>query len=482
MNKPLVFHYIARALLVNAALFLLPAFVSLYYSDAKTAKVFFIVALAVAAVSAPLAIWKPKNKKMFNREALVITALLWVIFPIIGALPFYLSGAIPSFVDAVFESVSGFTTTGATILSEVESLPRGILFWRSFTHWVGGMGVLVLLIAILPSSSHAMPLMRAECAGPQVGKIVPKGRKSAAFLYIIYAALTLLTVIFLLFGGMPLFDSVCNAMATAGTGGFSVRNGGIGDYNSAYAEGVLTVAMIAFGVNFSLYYFILIRRFKEAVKNFELRVYLIIIAAATLIIGVNIYPAYGTVARTFRYSVFQVASIMTSTGFGTADFCKWPMLSQMILIILMFVGACAGSTGGGFKVQRFIIMFKSIGKHIKKTVHPNSVKLVKSDDKTMDTETVHGVLNYFVIYMGLIMVSLLLLAINNEDFATTFTSVVTCINNIGPGIGKVGPTENFGFYSDFSKLVLSADMLLGRLECLPIVVMLSPSVWRKKSF
>ncbi len=481
MNKSIVIHYISKAMLIGSALFLLPAAVSLYFGEKDTMLVFLIIGICIALISTPLAIIKPKNKNMFNREALVITALLWVIYPVAAALPFYVSGAIPNFVDAIFESISGFTTTGATILSEVESLPKGILFWRSFSHWVGGMGVLVLLIAILPSS-HAMPLMRAECAGPQVGKIVPKGRNSAAFLYIIYAVLTLLTVIFLLFGGMPLFDSVCNAMGAAGTGGFSIRNGGIGDYQSAYAEGVITVAMIAFGINFSLYYFILIKRFKDVLKNFELRVYLAVIAVATLIIGINISPIYETAAKSFRYAIFQVASIMTSTGYGTADFCQWPMLSQMILIILMFIGACAGSTGGGFKVQRFVIMYKSAMKYLKKIVHPNSVNLVKSDDKAMDTETVHGVLYYFIIYMALIMVSLLLLAINNVDFGTTFTSVVTCINNIGPGIGRVGPTENFGFYSNFSKLVLSADMLLGRLECLPLIIMMSPSVWRKKSF
>ena len=466
-------------MLYGSALFLLPALVSLYYGEKDPALTFLIVGLAVAIASTPLAIMKPKNTKMYNREALVTAAFLWVIFPVLGALPFYLSGAIPSFVDSVFESISGFTTTGSTILSEVESLPRGILFWRSFTHWIGGMGVLVLLIAILPSSANALPLMRAESAGPQVGKIVPKGRNSAAVLYIIYSAITILTCLFLLFGGMPLFDSVCNAMATAGTGGFSIKNGGIGDYNSAYVEGVITAAMIAFGINFSLYYFILIKRFKEVLKNFELKVYFGVIALTTFLIGVNIYPIYGSVAKCFRYSVFQVAAIMTSTGFGTADFCTWPMFSQMILIILMFVGACAGSTGGGFKVQRFIIMAKSALRSLKKMVHPNSVSLVKSDDKAMDTETVHGVLNYLVIYLGLILMSLLLLSLNNEDFGTTFTSVVTCINNIGPGIGKVGPTENFGFYSDFSKCVLSVDMLLGRLECLPLVILISPQVWRK---
>ncbi len=481
MNKTIVFHYVSRATLYGSALFLLPALVSLYYGEKDIVLTFLIVAAAVAMISTPLAIIKPKNKKMYNREALVIAAFLWVIFPLLGALPFYISGAIPSFVDSVFESVSGFTTTGSSILSQVENLPRGILFWRSFTHWVGGMGVLVLLIAILPSSSsHAMALMRAECAGPQVGKIVPKGRNSAAVLYIMYAALTLVLVILLVAGGMPFFDSVCNAMGTAGTGGFSVRNGGIADYDSTYLEAVLTGGMIAFGVNFSLYYFILVRRFKDAFKNSELRAYIAILLIAMIAVGINIYPVYGSVLKCIRYSAFQVASIMTSTGFATADFCTWPMLSQMILVILMFIGACGGSTGGGFKVQRVLITYKSASRYLKKTVHPNSVKLIKSDDKAMDTDTVHGVLNYLVIYIGILLVSMLLIAANNGDFTTASTSVITCMNNIGPGLGNVGPMSNFGFYSDFSKCVLSVDMLLGRLECLPLVILISPSVWRKK--
>ena len=479
MNKSIVFHYLSKAMLIGSLLFLLPALVSLYYKETDTALTFVLIAVCVALVSLPLTILKPKNKQMYAREGLVIVALLWVIYPIAGALPFYVSGEIPSITDAIFESISGFTTTGATILSNIEGLSRGMLFWRSFTHWVGGMGVLVLFIAIMPSSSDAIHLMKAECAGPQVGKIVPKGKNTARYLYIIYAVLTVLTAVFLLFGGMPLFDSVCHAMGAAGTGGFSIKNAGIGYYDSAYIEGVITVSMFLFGVNFSLYFFMLIRRFKEVWKNTELKVYMTVIAIATVVIMLNIMPVYDSVGKSVRYSIFQVVSIMTSTGYGTADFCTWPMLSQMILIILMFVGACAGSTGGGFKVQRFIIMFKSAKKYLKKLVHPKSVNIVKSDDKTMDVETVHGVQNYLIIYLALMMVSLLLLAINNKDFGTTFTSVVTCINNIGPGINEVGPTANFGHYSDFSKYVLSFDMLLGRLECLPLVILVSPSVWRK---
>ncbi len=479
MNKAIVFHYISKVMLVSSAILLLPAAVSLYYSEKNSALTFLIIALCVAAVSAPLAIIKPKNKQMYAREGLVIAAMLWIIMPLVGALPFYFSGEIPSFCDALFESISGFTTTGSTILTDIESLSKGMLFWRSLTHWIGGMGVLVLAIAILPSSADAMHLMRAECAGPQVGKIVPKGKLSAAYLYIIYAVLTILTVIFLLFGGMPLFDSVCHAMGAAGTGGFGIKNTGIAYYNSSYIEAVLTISMFLFGVNFTLYYFLLIKRFKDVLKNTEIKVYITIIVIASIIIGINIFSMYDSVTTTIRYTVFQVVSTMTSTGYGTVDFNQWPMLSKMILVMLMFIGACAGSTGGGFKVQRVIIMYKSATKYLRKMAHPKSVNIVKSDDKTMDTETIHGVHNYFIVYMSLIAISLILLSLNNEDFTTTFTAVFTCINNIGPGLEKVGPVNNFAFFSDFSKLLLSVDMLLGRLECLPLIIMFSPSIWRK---
>ncbi|MDO5125707.1 MAG: TrkH family potassium uptake protein [Ruminococcus sp.] len=480
MNKFIVFHYISKILLSASSLFLLPAAVSLYYHEKNSALVFFIIAVVMAVITAPLTAIKPKNKQMYAREGLVIVALLWVIFPIIGALPFYISGEIPSFVDAIFESISGFTTTGSTILTNIESLSRGMLFWRSFTHWVGGMGVLVLAIAILPTSNESMHLMSAECAGPQVGKIVPKGKNTARYLYIIYAGLTVLTVIFLLFGGMPLFDSVCHAMGAAGTGGFSIKNNGIAFYDSAYIDGVLTVAMILFGVNFTMYFFLFSRRIKDVLKNFELKVYLGIIAVVTGILMLNIYPIYHSVSKCFRYAVFQVASIITSTGYGTADFTKWSAFAQTLLFMLMFIGACAGSTGGGLKVQRIIIMFKSAKKSIKQTLSPKSVNVVKSDDKAMDVSIVHTVHAYLIIYIILFFASLILISFNDVDFTTSFTSVTTCINNIGPGLNKVGPVENFSFYSDFSKIVLSVDMLLGRLECFPIIILFSPSVWRKK--
>lgn len=480
MNKPLVFHYLSKITLTGSLMFLLPAMVSLYYAEYDVMRTFLLIGATVAAFSVPLTVLKPKNREMYAREGLVIVAMLWIVVPLVGALPFYVSGEIPSLCDAIFESISGFTTTGSTILTDVEHLSRGMTFWRSFTHWVGGMGVLVLALAIFPSTKDSMYLMRAECAGPQVGKIVPKGRNTAAYLYIIYGVLTLITAILLFAGGMPLFDCVCNAMGIAGTGGFGIRNAGIAYYHSAYIDGVFTVTMILFGINFALYYFVIVRRFKDILKNLEVKVYLAIIAIATGLIMINIHSIYGSVWKCFRYAIFQVASIITSTGFATADFNKWPAFSQMVLIMLIFVGACAGSTGGGFKVQRFIIMFKSITKRLRQLLHPKSVNFVTSEDKTMDIETVHGVHNYLIIYLGLMMLSMLLVSINNEDFATTFSAVATCINNIGPGISKVGPMENFSFFSDFSKIVLSIDMLLGRLECLPLLILFSPAVWRRR--
>lgn len=480
MNRYAVAHYLCRITVTGSLLFLLPALVSAYYREWDSVKVFLEVAAGVAVVSAPMAIKKPKENDMFAREGLMIVALLWVLYPVAGALPFYISGQIPSFVDAVFESVSGFTTTGSTILTDIESLSHGMLFWRSFTHWVGGMGVLVLAIAILPASKATMHLMRAECAGPQVGKIVPKGRTSARYLYIIYTVLTVVFTLLLMLGGMPFFDSICHAMGTAGTGGFGIKNAGIAYYNSPYIEYVLTIGMAVFGVNFSIFYLILAGHAKTALRNTELRVYLIIMAAATFMIMLGNRGIYTEVSESFRYAVFQVSSVMTSTGFATTDFSLWPEFSQMVLFILMFIGACAGSTGGGLKVQRIIIMFRSVKKFVRQTLSPKCVYVLKGEDKTMDTATVHGVQTYFILYIGLMLISLLLVSVDNADFATSFSSVVTCINNIGPGLNRVGPVENFSFYSGFVKIVLSFDMLFGRLECLPIIIMLSPSVWRSK--
>lgn len=480
MNKSIVFHYLSKIMLVGSATFLLPCIVSLYYKEFECAISFFIVAFAVAIISLPLAIIKPKNKHMYAREGLVIVALMWVIYPIFGALPFYISGAIPNFIDAIFESISGFTTTGSTILTDIENLPNGILFWRTFTHWIGGMGVLVFAIAIFPSSNDSMYLMRAECAGPQVGKIVPKGKNSARYLYSIYLGLTVLTTIFLILGGMPVFDSICHAMSTAGTGGFGLKNNSVVYYNSTYIDVVLTISMLLFGINFNMYYFLITKRLKDVFKNTELRVYLLIILISIILITIEIYPIYENVFTSLRFSSFQVVSIISSTGLATADYCQWSMLSQTILVILMFIGGCAGSTSGGLKVQRFIIMFKSAKKSIKQTLNPKSINIVTSDDKFLDISIVHGVHAYLIIYLGFFLVSLLLISLNNVDFSTSFTAITTCINNIGPGLAKVGPTENFSFFSNLSKIVLSIDMLLGRLECFPIIILFSPAIWRKK--
>lgn len=480
MNKTLVFRYLSKTTLVGSLVFLLPALVSLLYGEYDTVLTFVLVGAGLAVLSLPMMFVKPKKNEMYNKEGLVIVALLWIVFSIAGAMPFFVSGEIPRFVDALFESISGFTTTGSTILTDIEALSHGMLFWRSFTHWIGGMGILVFVLAVLPSSKDSMYLMRAECPGPQVGKLVPKGKNTAVYMYSIYGVLTIITVILLCAGGMPLFDSVCHAMGTAGTGGFGIKNAGVAFYNSAYIDWVITIMMILFGVNFNIYYLMLIRRFKDVSKNLELRTYFIILAVSTLLIGANIYPIYKSVGESARYAAFQVASIMTTTGFATADFNLWPAFSQAILIALMFIGACAGSTGGGFKVQRLIIICKNTGKFFKKLIHPKSVNLVTSEDKAMDTDTVHGVHSYLGIYIIIMIVSVLLVSLDNKDFATTFTSVTACFNNIGPGINGVGPMENFAFFSDFSKIVLSLDMLLGRLECLPLLIMLVPSVWKKK--
>lgn len=479
MNKQLVFHYLSKILLLGSLLFLLPMVVSLYYHEQDTATIFLIVGVGTAIAGVPLTVIPPKNKHMYDREALVIVALMWVVYPIVGALPFWLSGEIPHFVDAVFESVSGFTTTGSTILTDVEALSRGMLFYRSLTHWVGGMGVLVLAIAILPSSNDALTLMRAECAGPQVSKIVPKGKWSAAYLYIIYTVLTIITAVLLIAGGMPLFDSVCHAMGTAGTGGFGIKNDGVAFYNSSYIDAVITIMMAMFGVNFSLYYYIIAKRLGDVWKNTEIKVYFIIMAVATGLIMIDIRGIYHSFSGCLRYAGFQVSSIMTSTGFATADYTTWPGFSQMILVILMYIGACGGSTGGGFKVARVIILFKNSMRSLRKMLSPNSVNVVKSDSKTMDVQVVHSIQNYLSIYIGLLIVSLLFVAIDNADFSTTFSSVTTCINNIGPGLNRVGPLGNFSFYSDTSKITLTLDMLLGRLECMPMLILFSPSAWRR---
>ncbi len=465
--------------MVEALLMLLPMIVSMIYKDNIEYAFLIVIGLLLATgliMSAP----KIENRKIYAREGFIIVSLSWVLMSVFGALPFVISGAIPSFADAFFETVSGFTTTGATILNEIESLPKGILFWRSFTHWIGGMGVIVFVLAVLPRKDmQSMHILRAEVPGPTVGKLVSKTMVTARILYIIYTVLTVAEIVALLCCDMPLFDSIVNAFSTAGTGGFSVKNTSIAAYNNLGAEIIITVFMALFGVNFNLFYLLLMKQFKRVFKSEELWTYIIVIVVAIAIITVNIIPVVNSVGTALRQAGFQVVSIITTTGFITADFETWPMLSQVILIGLMLLGACAGSTGGGLKVGRAMILVKTAFRDMRRAINPNRVKAIKLDGAVLEKETVNTTSTYFVIYMFIIFISTLLVALDNFDFTSTLTAVITCINNVGPGLNSAGPIESFSAFSNFSKLLLSADMLIGRLEIFPIIILFMPATWRK---
>ncbi len=479
MSYSIIVNTLGKILLIIAALLCLPLLVSLYYGDA-VAYAYLVPIALIAIICVPAQIFM-KNKGSFHaKEGYVIVALSWILMSVFGCLPFFVSGAIPSFVDAFFETVSGFTTTGSSILTDIESLPKSLLFWRSFTHWIGGMGVLVFVLAILPSGQGTeIHLMRAEVPGPKVGKLVSRVQFSARLLYAIYLGLTVLEIFCLLLAGQPLFDSTVNAFATAGTGGFSVLNTSIGGYQNPAAEYIISVFMLLFGFNFNLFYFLLMRKFTQFFKNEELRVYLLVVASAVALIFINIYSFYDTFEEAFRFAFFQVSSIITTTGFGTADFAAWPVFSQVILVLLMFMGACAGSTGGGLKVSRVIILFKQAVKEIKRTLNPRNIIAVKMEGKAVPNSILSGVCVFFVVYMLLMGVSVLLLSLDNFDFTTTVTAVIACMNNIGPGLGAVGPTGNFSGFGDFGKLVLSFDMLAGRLELFPMLVLFYPRTWKR---
>ena len=427
----------------------------------------------------------PKKNVFYAKEGFVTVALSWIVLSLCGAVPFRLTGEIPRYIDAVFETASGFTTTGASILTNVEALSQTSLFWRSFTHWIGGMGVLVLLLAVVPlAGGHTMQLMRAESPGPSVGKFVPKVRQTAFILYSIYFAMTILEIVFLLAGGMPWFDSICTAFGTAGTGGFSIKNSSMGFYQSNYLQAVVTVFMILFAVNFSVYYLLLAKKFRQAFKNEELWCFFAIISASVLCITFNIKDEFygGNFYDAFHHSAFSVASIISTTGYGTADFAKWPQLSQYILLILMFVGACAGSTGGGLKVSRLVLLFKSSAREISKIIHPRSVKAVKLDGKRVDSAVVKNTASFFVISMIVYVVSVFIVSFDGFDMTTSLTAVAATMNNIGPGLSLVGPTGNYSSFSNLSKIVMIFDMLAGRLEYFPILVLLSPSIWKDGFF
>ena len=470
---------IGRILLSEAALLVLPMLVALGYGERITP--FLLPILALALVGGALGLPRPKRTALYARDGFAVVALAWIFVSAFGAVPFVLSGDIPSLVDAFFETVSGFTTTGASILREVEPMSRGCLFWRSFTHWVGGMGVLVFVMAVLPmSDGHGMHLLRAEVPGPTVGKLVSRMGDSAKILYGIYLAMTLLEIALLLAGGMSWFDACVHAFGTAGTGGFSCRNLSVGAYQSAYFDVVIGIFMLLFGVNFNLYYFLLTRHFREVFRSEELRAYVVIVAAAVGAIALDILHIYGSALTSLRHAFFQVSSIITTTGYATVDFNLWPEFSRGVLVVLMFVGACAGSTGGGIKVARIVILIKASYADMRRMLHPNAVATVRFEGKTVSDRQLRGVHLYLTVYLLVFTASFLLLSLEQFDLVTTFTALASCINNIGPGLEMVGPTGNFADFSAFSKLLLSFDMLVGRLEIFPMLLLLAPSIWKRR--
>ena len=479
MNWKMTTYILGRMLGVEALVLMLPAVVAGIYGESLFP--FLATSIVLMVVFVGLGIKKPENTIIYGKDGFIIIACAWILWSVFGAIPFVLSGAIPSVIDAFFETVSGFTTTGSTILTDIASLPKGINFWRCFTHWIGGMGVLVFVMVIVSlEEKNSMHLMRAEVPGPEKDKLVPRARESARILYTMYLALTVIEVIFLLFGGMDLYDSIIHSFSTAGTGGFNNRNSSVAYYDSAYIDGVITTFMILFGINFNIYYLLLLKKVKIAFKNEEVRAYLGIIATATLAITINILHIYETPLKAFRYAIFQVAAIITTTGFATADYDLWPEFSKCILMLVMVVGACAGSTGGGMKISRVLILAKSIKRELKQIVHPKSVNIVKVNGKKVGEGTLHNAYIYLVGYVMIFVASVVLISINNFDFATSFSAVLTTINNVGPGISQVGPTQNFSIFSDFSKLVFCFDMLVGRLEIIPFVVLFFPDLWRRK--
>ena len=471
---------IGQIIKLEAVLLVLPLAVSIIYRE-RCALSFLITALASLFVGfAVTLISKPGNRLIYAKEGFVIVALAWLALSAIGAVPFVLSGEVRSYADAFFETVSGFTTTGASVLTDIEGMSHGLLFWRSFTHWVGGMGVLVFIMAIIPSvCDRSIHILRAEMPGPVMGKLVPKLKQTAKILYLIYILMTVLEMILLLCGGMSLFDSALHSFATAGTGGFGIKGDSIASY-SPYLQWVIAVFMFLFGINFNIYYLLLVRRFRSVLKSTETWCYIAICLISVSIITGNIYSIYGNLPDSVRASAFQVASLVTTTGFSTADFNLWPGLSKGILLILMFIGGCAGSTAGGLKVSRVVMMIKMIRREFMKMIHPRSVSAVRIEGKKVDDTTLNGVNVYFALYMVIYFAVFLLLCLEPFDFETNFTAVAACYNNIGPGFGAVGPMGSFSGYSAFSKIVLSATMLLGRLEIYPLLFALIPSTWTKK--
>ncbi|MBR2278096.1 MAG: TrkH family potassium uptake protein [Eubacterium sp.] len=479
MNVSIIRRILGYVLILEAVMMILPCLVALYYGEDEVVS-FIITSLICLVIGAAMGLKKPKDNVFYLKEGCVATALSWVFLSLFGCLPFVMSGAIPNFTDALFETVSGFTTTGASILNEVESLPKSVLFWRSFTHWIGGMGILVFLLAIVPLSGGTgsnINLMKAESPGPSVGKLRPKIRTTASYLYAIYVAITTLEIIMLVAGKMPLFDAVTTAFGTAGTGGFGIKNDSMASY-SPYIQWVVTVFMIAFGVNFNAYFLLIFGQFKRALSIDEIRWYAILIFSSICVLFAATYKTFYSGWEAVRHSAFQVASIITTTGFSTADFDMWHGASKTVLVLLMFVGACAGSTGGGIKVSRFVVAGKGVLREIRSYVHPKSVENMKMDGKVLDKSVIKATNIYIITFMFVFVTSMFLVSLEGHDLLTNFTSVAATINNIGPGLEMVGPTKNFGFFSAFSKYVFIFDMLAGRLELFPMLLVLNPVLWK----
>ena len=482
MNYKMMGRFTAQMLLIEG-IFLIPALlISLFLGESAAAYGFAVTLGLIALVGGPMYFFCRDAKSAFYAtDGMVCVAVSWFVLSLVGAIPFYVSEAIPSYIDALFETVSGFTTTGASILPEVEHMAKGLMYWRSFTHWVGGMGVLVFLLAIAPSKGNeqgfTMHLLRAESPGPSVGKLVPKMRKTAAILYFLYIILTVLDFLFLIVGGMPVFDAVCTSFGTAGTGGFGIKNDSIASY-SPYLQNVTTVFMLLFGVNFSCYYLLTQRQIKNVLKDEELRLYVLIVLGSIGLIVWNLGDFYPTLEETARHAAFQVSSIITTTGFATTDFDLWPSFSKTILLCLMVIGACAGSTGGGLKVARVLLLFKSLKRNIAQMLHPRKVQVIRNNGSVVSERIVANTNAYLCAYVVLMFGSFVLISLDGYSVGTNFSAVLSCLNNIGPGMELVGPTCNFSIFSAFSKLVLILDMLLGRLEIFPILVLFSLQTWK----
>ena len=490
MKRRIILYTLGRLLMGEGFLMLIPVFAGLYFKEKETLSV-AIVAVLVFLAGFLVQLKKPKKQTIRAREGFVITAMAWIILSVVGAIPFIVTGAIPSFTDAVFETASGFTTTGASVIPDLEIIPKCILLWRSFTHWIGGMGILMFMLIFIPSNADEMNIMRAESPGPSVEKMVPKVRETAKNLYIIYGVMTLVLILALVIAGMPFFDSVCLSFGTAGTGGFGIHGDSIAGY-SYVCQNIITVGMLLFGVNFNVYYLLIMKKFKSLLRSEEVLWYFVIYFIAVLLVTIGTFKGivsfagaegaagFQTVGESIHHSAFQVASVMTTTGYATVDFNNWADMPKAIMVIVMFIGACAGSTGGGMKVSRWVLYFKQVVRELQNYIHPKSVKSIRLDGKAVNDNVLRTTNVYFMAFFIIYTVSFIIICLDGFDIVTSFTAVAATINNIGPGLGMVGPTGSFAHFSILSKWVFIFDMIAGRLELIPVLIMLAPGTWRRK--